>query len=155
MELVLTQDVKNLGKAGDEVKVKPGYGRNFLLAQDVAVLATPVAVERAAKVRDERQKKEKVMLDDLKKKMVDLKKLELVFTEKVKEDGKLYGSVGETEIVKAAEAKGFELKKSWVVLKEHLKDVGKFKVELKPHEDLEGFISVEIKAEEEKEKEEE
>lgn len=106
LTVILTKDIQNLGKEGDEVQVKLGYARNFLLPNKFAVLVTPVALERAHKVREERKKKEAKLLSELKQHLAKLKDLSLEFIMKVKKDSKeLYGSVSPTEIAKRIKKK--------------------------------------------------
>ena len=116
MELILLEKVKNLGDLGDTVKVRPGYGRNFLLPQGKALPAT----EANRKVFEERKaellKKAEASMGSAKVRAEKLKGLTLTVKALVADEGRLYGSVGPIEIARAAEGKGVQLERSEIDL---------------------------------------
>jgi large subunit ribosomal protein L9 len=116
MELILLEKVKNLGDLGDTVKVRPGYGRNFLLPQGKALPAT----EANRKVFEERKaellKKAEASMGSAKLRSEKIRGLTLTVKALVADEGRLYGSVGPIEIARAAEAKGVQLERSEIDL---------------------------------------
>jgi len=116
MELILLEKVKNLGDLGDTVKVRPGYGRNYLLPQGKALPAT----EANRKVFEERKaellKKAEASMGSAKLRAEKIRGLTLTVKALVADEGRLYGSVGPIEIARAAEAKGVQLERSEIDL---------------------------------------
>ncbi len=147
MKLILREDVENLGKGGELVEVKPGYGRNFLLPRGLAVLANPKnvrelehqkagAAAKAAKLKASAEAVAKRLADTA----VTLKR-------KVGEQDKLYGSVTALDIAEALAARGLEIDRRAIDLAEPLKTLGDFEVPVKLHADVVGKAKVKIEAE--------
>ena len=124
-EVMLMADVKFLGKAGEIVKVAPGYARNFLFPKGIAAVATEAAKRRLKKLEAERAARaaeEKKAALELAKK---LEKLEITVSAHTTDGKKLYGSVGATDILAAIEAnRGVKLERSQLELPDNLKEVG-------------------------------
>ena len=148
MEVILREDVSNLGNRGDVVKVADGYGRNFLLPKNLAMEATPankavIEQMKAAAVR--RSAKEKAEAEQL---VTQLNTVALVFERKVGEDDRLFGSVTSSDIAQGLAAKGFTIDRRKVQLDEPLKSTGEFHVPVKLHREVTAHISVTVKGEE-------
>ena len=148
MEVILREDVSNLGHRGDVVKVADGYGRNFLLPKNLAMEATPankavIDQMKAAAVR--RSAKEKAEAEQL---VTQLNTVALVFTRKVGEGDHLFGSVTSSDIAQELASKGFEIDRRKVQLDESLKSTGEFHVPVKLHREVTAHISVTVKGEE-------
>lgn len=148
MQVILREDVDNLGKIGDLVKVKDGYARNFLVPSKKAIEATPKnmkAMEHAKKMVSDR-------LRTLKKSAAadaeNIKALAIVIKAKVGEEGKLFGSVTSMDIAAAAAAKGVTIDKRKIVLEEPIKRLGEFTVPVKLHADVTADLKVMVIAEE-------
>jgi large subunit ribosomal protein L9 len=116
VKVILLEGIGELGKLGETVEVKPGYGRNYLLPQGKAILATPEKIKYFEERREELENAEQERINLAKKRAAELAKLHLTITARVSEEGKLYGSIGATEIVKAINAAGLEAKKQEVQL---------------------------------------
>ena len=148
MQVILREDVENLGKIGDLVKVKPGYARNFLVPKKKAIEATPKnlkAMEHAKKiVADRLRTLKKVATADAE----NIKTLSLVIKAKAGEEGKLFGSVTTMDIAEAAAAKGVKIDKRKIVIEEPIKRVGDFTVQVKLHTDVTADLKVTVAAEE-------
>ncbi|MDD3862086.1 MAG: 50S ribosomal protein L9 [Candidatus Gracilibacteria bacterium] len=146
MEVILQKDVKKLGYRGDIIKVNEGYFRNFLLPKGLAEVATE-AVKKLASSRKEKVLMEKDrLLENAKEVLVKLHGLKLTFKEKVSEKGKLFGSLSESDIIKAVlEKANIRLEKEYLVM-EHIKEVGKYDVVVKLGEGLEETIKVTVQA---------
>ena len=147
MKLILREDVENLGKGGDLVDVKPGYGRNFLLPRGLAVAANPknvkelehqkaVAAAKAAKLKASAQ----AVAKRLSETPVTLKR-------KVGEQDKLYGSVTALDVAEALAARGVQIDRRAIVLDEPIKTVGEFEVPVKLHSEVAGKVKVTVEAE--------
>ncbi|BAU23259.1 50S ribosomal protein L9 [Caldimicrobium thiodismutans] len=144
MEVVLRRDIPKLGKAGDVVKVKDGFARNYLIPKGLAILAnqkTIQALERERKVILAKAEKEKKKALGLAEK---LQGQSLTLYRKVVEEGRLYGSVSAVDIAKALLEQGLEIDKKQVLLEEPLKTVGSFEVMIKVSPEISVPIRVEI-----------
>ena len=142
MEVILKEDVPQLGNRGEVVKVAEGYGRNFLLPKKLAIeatLANKKVIEqmKAASVR--RSAKEKTEAEDLAKQFDGL---EVSFTRKSGENDQLFGSVTSGDIAEALEKKSFHIDRRKIQLHEPLKTVGEFTVPVKLHKDVTTHLKV-------------
>ena len=140
MQVILKEDVVNLGYKDDIVTVKSGYGRNFLIPQGKAVIAS----ESAKKVLAENLKQRAHKLEKIKKDAEELAtKLEgvsLTIGAKTSSTGTIFGSVNNIQIAEELAKKGFEVDRKSIILKESVKEVGSYKATVKLHKD----VSVEI-----------
>lgn len=149
MELILLQKVANLGNIGDRVKVKSGYGRNYLLPKGKATLATPDNVARFEARRAELERNAHDELTRAQARVNDMKEFKLNITAKAGTEGKLFGSVGTADIAEAATAAGHALARSEVRLPGGpLRTVGEHAVHLHLHADVDFELPVIIVAEE-------
>jgi large subunit ribosomal protein L9 len=149
MELLLKEDVDNLGVRGDLVKVKPGYGRNYLLPRGLAVQATPGNKKQIELQRRNLLKKEATERDSATKQADLLKEVTLEFARKVGEHGILYGSVTSMDIADAFAAKGYEIDRRRIQLKDPIKEPGEFEVPIKLHREVTTNVKVVVRNEEE------
>ena len=108
MEVILLQKVANLGNIGDRVKVRSGYGRNFLLPQGKATLATADNVARFEARRAELEKLAREQLSSAEERAAAMKEFKLTITAKAGTEGKLFGSIGTSDIAEAAHARGLQ-----------------------------------------------
>jgi len=149
MEVILLQKVANLGNIGDRIKVKSGYGRNYLLPQGKATLVTAENVARFEAQRAELEKRAHDELQDAQRRAVELEGLKLTITAKAGTEGKLFGSVGTADISEAATAAGHPLARSEVRMPAGpLRAVGEHVVQLHLHTDVNVQLTVVIAAEE-------
>ncbi len=150
MKLILKQSVANLGEAGAVVDVKPGYGRNYLVPQGLAYVASAENIQRLEAEQVRAQEKRRRDLLEAGRRAAQVEALGLTFTERAGEDGKLFGSVTAANVAEAANASGdldFELDKKLVILEEPLKELGSFEVPVRLHADVEVSISVLVERE--------
>jgi large subunit ribosomal protein L9 len=137
MELILLQKVANLGNIGDRVKVKSGYGRNFLLPQGKATVATP---DNIAKFEARRAELEKAAQDELKGAQARAQKLEnykLSLSAKAGGEGKLFGSIGTSDISEALNKAGHKIERAEVRLPQGpIRQAGEHTVQLHLHTDV-------------------
>ena len=149
MEIILMQKVANLGNIGDKVKVKAGYGRNFLLPQGKATLATPENVAKFEARRAEFEKAAKEELSSAQARAAKLEGFKLSLTAKAGGEGKLFGSVGNSDIVEALKKAGHTLERSEVRMPNGpIRQAGEHVVQLHLHTDVNVDLPVVIIGEE-------
>jgi large subunit ribosomal protein L9 len=149
MEVILLQKVANLGNIGDRVKVRSGFGRNFLLPQGKATLATPDNVARFEARRAELERAAREHLSSAEERAGALKDYKLTITAKAGTEGKLFGSIGTADIAEAVSRQGFKVERSEVRLPAGpLRMVGEHVVNLHLHADVDVPLHVTIVAEE-------
>ncbi|HXN10307.1 MAG TPA: 50S ribosomal protein L9 [Steroidobacteraceae bacterium] len=149
MELILLQKVANLGNIGDRVRVRSGYGRNFLLPQGKATLATAENVARFEARRTELERKANEELAQAQARAAALGGLKLTIAAKAGTEGKLFGSVGTADIAEFSTTAGHPVARSEVRLPAGpLRSVGEYRVQLHLHADVEVELNVSIVAEE-------
>ena len=147
MKLILREDVDHLGKGGELVDVKPGYGRNFLLPRGLAVHANLKNVrdlEHQRKIAESKATKLRASADAVAKRLADTP---VTLKRKVGEQDKLYGSVTALDIVEALAARGLQIERRTIDLPEPLKALGDFEVPVKLHRDVVGKAKVKVEAE--------
>jgi large subunit ribosomal protein L9 len=149
MEIILMQKVANLGNIGDKVKVKAGYGRNFLLPQGKATLATPENVAKFEARRAEFEKAAKEELASAQSRAAKLEGFKLSLTAKAGGEGKLFGSVGNSDIVEALKKAGHTLERSEVRMPNGpIRQAGEHVVQLHLHTDVNVDLPIVIVGEE-------
>ena len=147
MEVILFETVQNLGRVGDQVKVKPGYARNFLIPQGKAALATPEAVAKVEARRAELEQQEAEQLSAAKVKAEQIEGKSFTIARKAGEEGKLFGSVGTTDLVDAMAEDGVEVTRHEVLLPDGpLRQIGEYDIQLRLHTDVEANIHVSVVA---------
>lgn len=145
MEVILLEKIHNLGGLGDQVKVKPGYGRNYLIPQGKAVPATADNVARFEAKRAELEKVEVEHRGEAQKRAEAINGLTLTIARKVAEEGKLYGSVSIVDIAEAAEAAGHEVGKHEIHMPEGpIRVTGDYELHVSLHADVECMITVKV-----------
>ena len=135
MELILKEDVENLGFKDDLVVVKNGYGRNFLIPQGKAILATISAKKVLAEKLKQSQVKEKQAVEEANKIVKKLEKLELKISAKSEND-KLFGSVTNSEISKELSSEGIEIEKKCIQLSSSIKKIGSYSAKIRLHREV-------------------
>lgn len=150
MEVILLEKIQNLGNLGDQVKVKSGYGRNYLIPNGKAVSATPANVEKFEARRAELEQTQAEHLEKAQARAEQLNQVAVTIARKAGSEGKLFGSVGTADIAEAVKAAGFELARLEVRLPEGpFRTTGEFEVAVHLHADVEVTIKINIVAEEE------
>ncbi len=148
MDVILLEKVANLGDLGDRVSVKPGFGRNFLVPNGKAVLATADRIEEFEKRRAELEKAAAERLSDAEKRAEAINKLTLEIAHQAGEEGKLFGSVGMTDIIKLAADAGVELSKNEIKLPDGpIRQTGEFDILAHLHTDVVATFKLTVVAE--------
>ncbi len=162
MKVILIRDYEKLGNTGDIVSVKDGFAKNFLIPNNIAILATKGNMNQMEIVKKSLIKKEAKNIEEAQKIAEVVDGTELKFMVNTSSDGKLYGSITNKDIAdRILEEKKIEIDRKKIELEEHIKEVGNYEIELKLYKDVKAVIKVEvasedlIKEEPEEEKDEE
>jgi len=142
MEIILRQAVENLGHPGDVVTVKNGYARNFLLPRGFAYEATPGNLKRIAAERGRLEAAENERRETAAELAKRLEEVQLTFSARVGEEGKLFGSVTSADIAEQLAAQGFTIERRLIDLHEPIKALGVYRVPVRLHADVKPEIRV-------------
>lgn len=149
MEVILLENIRNLGRFGHKVKVAKGYGRNFLIPQGKAVHATPDQLAHFEAERSNLEAKANEKLGQAQKRAEQIEAAQVKITAKAADEGKLYGSVGTLEISKAFKDQGIQLERQEIRLPEGpIREIGTFEVECQLHAEVLSVAKITIVAEE-------
>lgn len=144
MKIILKKDVEKLGREGDVKNVARGYARNFLIPRGLAIEASPAAVAWFAANEERRQKRREKDLAEAKSMSEKLADVKLSFSRQVADGGKLYGSVGKSDIAKSLKASGYSVEKGAIQLDAALKEIGDYEVEVRLAPDASAKLKVSI-----------
>ena len=148
MKVLLKEDVPKLGSVGDEVEVKDGYGRNFLIPTGKALLATPKNLKQFRHQKSIVEHKVKKFKGVAQAVADQLAKLSLSVKKKVGEQGKLFGAVTSQEIADLVSAQGVEIDRRKIQLREPIKSLGEFKIPIKLHPEITAEFTLTVTGEE-------
>jgi large subunit ribosomal protein L9 len=146
-KILLREDVENVGGRGEIVKVKAGYARNFLLPQGIATLATKGNIKQIEQEREALLKKAAVEKSTAAAQSDQMSGVSLEFVRKAGEGGTLFGSVTSMDIAAALQAKGYEIDRRKIVLKDTIKETGEYTVNVKLHREVTVGIPVTVRGE--------
>ncbi len=145
MEVILLEKIRNLGGLGDKVKVRPGYGRNFLIPQGKAVAATTANIAAFEARRAELEKQQQEAVAAAEARAESLNGLEVTIAARSGDEGKLFGSIGTRDLADAITAAGIEVEKHEVLLPEGaLRHTGEYEVDLALHSDVTATVKVNV-----------
>ena len=147
MEIILKQDIKNLGEKDDIVKVKPGYGRNYLIPQGFAVLATSSAKKVLAENLKQAQFKQEKIKNDALAIAARLENVKLTIGAKAGESGKIFGAVNTIQVADALKKEGFEVDRRRITFETEPKFVGEYVANLNLHKEVKVQVPFEVVAE--------
>ena len=133
MKVILTTNIKKLGKIGDKVSVKPGFARNFLFPNKMALRENKKNVEYYNKIKDEMEKNEGIKLNQATKMMEEIKKLKIVFNKEADDKDQLYGSLSKKEIIDFLLDKNLTVKSDDIIIKNQIKSIGEHLIEINPY----------------------
>ena len=136
MELILKEDVENLGFKDDVVKVKNGFGRNFLIPNGLAMLATESNKKVLAEKIKQSQNKQKEAISDANKIVKKLEKLDLKLKAKSVEGEKIFGSITNSDISKGLSDNGIEIEKKYIQLSSNIKKTGSYSAKIRLHREV-------------------
>jgi len=147
MEIILKQDIKNLGEKDDVVNVKPGYGRNYLIPQGFAVLATSSAKKVLAENLKQAQFKQDKIKNDALAVAARLENVKLTIGAKAGESGKIFGAVNTIQVADALKKEGFEVDRRRITFETEPKFVGEYIANLNLHKEVKVQVPFEVVAE--------
>ncbi|HIY74728.1 MAG TPA: 50S ribosomal protein L9 [Candidatus Sphingobacterium stercorigallinarum] len=147
MEVILKQDVKNLGEKDDIVVVKPGYGRNYLIPQGFAAMATPSAKKVLAENIRQAQFKQEKIKQDATVLAGKLESVKLTVGAKAGESGKIFGKVNSIQIADALKAQGFEVDRRRITFETEPKELGEYIANLNLHKEVKVQVPFEVVSE--------
>lgn len=148
MEVILKNDVKNLGYKDDVVKVRPGYGRNFLIPKGLAVMATDSSKKMQAETVKQRAFKEQKIKKAAETTAAALKDMIVKVGAKAGESGKIFGSITTVQLADAIKKLGYEVdRKNISINEEGIKNIGTYTAEVRFHKEVVGNVTFEVVAE--------
>ena len=142
MQVILLEDVSALGKAGDTVKVSDGYGRNYLIPQKKAILATEKSIKTLEHQKREVQQRMGKVKKDVGRIAEEIEKLSCTFVKTVGESGKLFGSLTSMEIESYLKENGIDVDRKKILLEEPIKNLGMFNVPIRLHPEVTAHLKV-------------
>ncbi len=148
MEIILLEKIPNLGGLGDKVSVKPGYGRNYLIPQGKAVVASADKIEQFEQRRAELEKKAAEVLAAAQGRSASISVMKITITHKAGDEGRLYGSIGTRDIAEAVSAAGIVVEKNEVRLPAGpIRQVGEYEIGIQLHGDVVALLPLSVVAE--------
>lgn len=144
MDVLLCEDVENLGWYGEVVKVSVGYARNYLLPQRLAVVPSESKIKAMAEEKAKRDQHRKVVFENFKKAAEAVEGAEAVLAAKANEQGHLFGSITEKEIAENLRGQGFAVEDKFIRLEDHIKEVGQHTVKVKFAADIQATVKVTV-----------
>ncbi len=144
MKVILTTNIKKLGKIGETVIVKPGYARNYLFPNNMALRENKKNIEHYEKIKGDIQKNEEVKLKDAKKLIEEMKNIKITFNKEADEKDQLYGSISKKEILDFLLKKQIIVKSDDLLIKNQIKSVGDHTIEINPYEDISEEFTVTV-----------
>jgi len=148
VEIILKDDIEHVGSRNELVKVRPGYARNYLIPQGLAIVATASAKKVHAENLRQQSHKEAKVLDNAKALGEKLAAVKLSIGTKAGENGRIFGSVNALQISEALSKAGFEVDRKRISLKDdHIKELGQYTAQVKLHKEVSATISFEVVAE--------
>ena len=136
MKVILTTNIKKLGKIGDLVTVKDGFARNFLFPNKMALRENKKNLDHYEKIKDEMLKNEEIKKSDAENILLQISKLKIIFKKEADEKNQLYGSISKKEILDFLINNKIKIKSDDLVIKEPIKSIGDHEIEINPYMDV-------------------
>ncbi len=142
MKIILTKDHENLGEAGETVKVKDGYARNYLIPRSLALEATKASTKLYEENKKQKNAKKNRELEDSRNLATEMSKVSLTASVQVGEDDKVFGAITSQDISSLLSEKGFTVDKRDILLEEPIKALGIYNVEVKVHKEVKAEVKL-------------
>ena len=142
MRVILTTNVKKLGKVGELVKVKDGYARNFLLPKKMALRENKKNLEYYEKIKEEIKINENNKLEQAKNTIENIKKLKIQFSKEADEKGQLYGAISKKEILNFLRENEIKVHSDDIIISEQIRSIGDHEILVNPYTDIQESIKV-------------
>ncbi len=136
MRVILTTNIKKLGKVGDKVSVKPGFARNFLFPNNMALRENKKNAEYYEKIKADMIKNEEIKLNEAKKLIEEIKKLKIIFNKESDEKDQLYGSISKKEIIDFFLDNNLKVKSDDILIKNQIKSIGDHLIVINPYDGI-------------------
>ena len=150
MDVILTENVKNLGTIGEVVNVKPGYGRNYLVPQGMAVEASEAKLKELEHHKRQLNRKAEKLSQEAADVKARIEAVECTFVHKASEEGKLFGSVTSMEIAESLAAQGIEIDRRKILLEQPIKELGEHAVDIKLNAGVNAIVKINVISEDAK-----
>ena len=144
MKIILTTNIKKLGKVGDQVSVKDGYARNFLLPKKMALRENKKNLEYYEGVKEEIKIKENNKLEQAKKTIEDIKKLNIQFKKEADEKGQLYGAISKNEIINLLKENNIKIHSDDIIISDQIRSIGEHEIFVNPYIDIKESILIKV-----------
>ena len=144
MKIILTTNIKKLGKVGDQVSVKDGYARNFLLPKKMALRENKKNLEYYDAIKEEIKIKENNKLEQAKKTIEDIKKLNIQFKKEADEKGQLYGAISKNEIINLLKENNIKIHSDDIIISEQIRSIGEHEIFVNPYIDIKESILIKV-----------
>ena len=144
MKVILTTNIKKLGRIGDKVTVKTGYARNFLFPNNMALRENKKNLEYYEKIREEMMRNEEIKLNDAKNLIEQIKKLKIIFNKEADEKDQLYGSISKKEIIDFFLDNNLKVKSDDIMIKNQIKSIGEHLIEINPYEGINEELKITV-----------
>ena len=144
MKVILTTNVKKLGKVGELVNVKDGFARNFLLPNKMALRENKKNLEYYEKIKEEIKINENNKLEQAKKTIENIKKLNIQFSKEADEKGQLYGAISKKEILNFLKDNEVKVHSDDIVLSEQIRSIGEHEIIVNPYTDIQETIKITV-----------
>jgi len=144
MKVILLQDVEHLGEQGEIHEVANGYGRNYLIPQGIARLATEGAIKQAREEQRQAARKQAAKADDAQDLADELEDMQVVFTAKVGEDNRIFGTVTTQQIAVELANRGYDIDRRSIDLDEDIREVGTYTAHIQLHPQVEAKLSIQV-----------
>tara|TARA_B100000989_G_C19302990_1_gene369262 strand:+ start:182 stop:625 length:444 start_codon:yes stop_codon:yes gene_type:complete len=142
MKIILTTTIKNLGKIGEKVIVKPGYARNFLFPNKMALRDNKKNAQYYENIKEDIKKNEETKLNDAKTMIEKIKKIKIEFSKEADEKDQLYGSISKKEIIDLLISKDIKIKSDDILIRFPIRSIGEHLIEINPYEGIKEEISI-------------
>ena len=144
MKVILTTNVKKLGKVGDSVTVKDGFARNYLLPNKMALRQNKKNLEYYEKIKEEIQLNEDKKLNEANQLLENIKKLKIEFSREADEKGQLYGTISKKEIINFLKDNGIKIHSDDIIISEQIRSLGEHEILINPYTDIQEHIKINI-----------
>ena len=144
MKIILTTNIKKIGKIGDLVNVKDGYARNFLLPKKMALRENKKNLDYYEKIKEEIKIKENNKLELAKKTIEDIKKLNIHFNKEADEKGQLYGAISKNEIINLLKENGIKIHSDDIIISEQIRSIGEHEIFVNPYINIKESILIKV-----------
>ena len=144
MKIILSEKINNLGNLGDIVQVKPGYARNYLLPNNMALRENKKNAEYYEKIKDDMKKNEEIKLNDAKKLINDINQIKIIFNKEADEKDQLYGSISKKEILDKFKENEISIHSDDIIMKNPIRTLGEHEISVSPYLNITHTLKIKV-----------